>query len=104
MSKEIYTHRNYTIKIGDIIDLNFKKLNDAKNFATGYNRGTRARDFEYDDFDSEMERRGFDFSIKVWSMLRIHAEEDKFKKSKAVIMGLPRRFKSHVSDEVFSQT
>ncbi len=94
-----------TIKIGDIVDLNFKKLNDAKSFINGYNRGIKIKDFDYSDFDSEMEKRGFDFSIKVWSMLSIHAEEEKFRKTKAIIVsGSPRRFKTRVLDKIVPKT
>lgn len=98
-------NQTITIKIGDIIELNFKKLKDAKNFAVGYNRGRKMKDFDYDEFDSEMEQRGFDFSFKVWSMLRIHAEEEKFRKSKAVIIGYsPRWLKSQEAHKILSET
>jgi hypothetical protein len=95
-----------TLKIGNIVDLNFKKLNDAQSFASGYNRGIKIKDFDYCDFDSEMEKRGFDFSIKVWSMLRIHAEqEETFRKTKAIIVGSsPRRFKTRVLDKIVPKT
>lgn len=104
MSKELYMDEKITLKIGDIIDLNFKKINDAEKFANGYNRGTKVRDFDYDEFECEMERRGFDFAFKVWSMLRIHAEEEKFRKAKATIVGLPRRFKTHITNKILPQT
>lgn len=99
-------NENIKIKIGDIIDLNFKQLNDAQKFASGYNRGTKIKDFDYDEFETEMEKRGFDFSIKVWSMLRLHAEEEKFKKAKAIVVDgySPSRFKTRVLDKIIPKT
>jgi hypothetical protein len=89
------------IQIGAIIDLNFNKMDDAKLFAHGYNIGTKSKDFEYEDFDTDMERRGFEFSHKVWVMLNHHAEEEKFQKSKAVVVGSsPSGFKSRISNKV----
>jgi len=95
----------YSVKIGSIIDVNFNSKEDAALFASGYNTGTKIKDFEYGDFDTEMERRGFEFSHKVWVMLNHHAEEEKFKTSKAVIISdSPRRFKTSVPNEIFTQT
>jgi hypothetical protein len=89
------------IQIGSIIDLNFSKSEDAKLFAHGYNIGTKSKDFEYESFETDMERRGFEFSHKVWVMLNRHAEEEKFHKSKAVIVGSsPSRFKPRISNKV----
>jgi hypothetical protein len=91
------------IQIGSIIDLNFNKTEDARLFAYGYNMGTKSRDFTYENFETEMERRGFDFSHKVWIMLNHHAEEEKFQKSKAVVLtDSPRRFKPSVSNKILS--
>lgn len=91
------------IQIGSIIDLNFNNKEDAALFAEGYNSGIKSKDFEYGDFDTEMERRGFDFSHKVWVMLNHHNEEDKFQKSKAIVMGSsPSRFKPRISNKVLS--
>jgi hypothetical protein len=93
----------FKIQIGSIIDLNFNKREDALLFAEGYNIGTKSKDFEYEDFDTEMERRGFDFSHKVWVMLNQHSEEEKFQKSKAVVVGSsPSRFKPRISNKVLS--
>jgi hypothetical protein len=89
------------IQIGSIIDLNFSKREDAVLFAEGYNIGTKSKDFEYSTFDTEMERRGFDFSHKVWIMLNHHAEEEKFQKSKAIVLGAsPSRFKPRISNKI----
>lgn len=89
------------IEIGTIIDLNFNKFEDAQLFAHGYNIGAKSKDFIYENFETEMERRGFDFSHKVWIMLNHHAEEDKFQKSKAVVIGRsPSRFKPRISNKI----
>lgn len=89
------------IQIGSIIDLNFNNKEDATLFAEGYNSGIKSKDFEYGDFDTEMERRGFEFSHKVWIMLNKHEEEDKFQKSKAIVIGSsPGRFKPRISNKI----
>ena len=93
----------FKIQIGSIIDLNFNNKEDATLFAEGYNTGIKSKDFEYGDFDTEMERRGFDFSHKVWIMLNQHSEEEKFQKSKAVVTGSsPCRFKPRISYKTLS--
>ena len=89
------------IQIGSIIDLNFNKVEDAQLFAHGYNIGAKSKDFIYENFETEMERRGFDFSHKVWIMLNHHAEEEKFQKSKAVVLKpSPCGFKTRIANKI----